>query len=289
MLDKKSLLQSIQQRSRTTNSAGEYIPYLQNEGILDYISDTAKAIGTSIVGETDAEKKKREDQQASDIAKQRDALKAKGAPTTQEAPTPPTEPITTTSTSVVADPRDRLTGDTENDRAAIARQQKKLEAARDRGELSGAQVSQGVEQLANRSGDMAIETGRKEGEKAVERGIDTGLTIASLTPGVGKYVAAAQSASQLARGALYGGKKMNDQGEMVADDVARGYYTDAAGSAVAAVLPGAISGLGKVAAAVAPKTTAAGGDLESAFSSFGSSSSSSSESDRKKKKRRHRK
>ena len=149
MLDKKALIQSLQQRSRTTNNAGEYVPYLQNEGILDYIKDTASAIGTAIGGESDADKKAREDKQAADIAKRKKELEAKGAPTTQEAPTPPAEPVTTTTTAKMSD-AGVITG-TEKDQEAIKKQQEKISDLVAKGELTPAQASQYGELLGKRS------------------------------------------------------------------------------------------------------------------------------------------
>ncbi|MFZ4598864.1 MAG: hypothetical protein ACOYNN_09490, partial [Terrimicrobiaceae bacterium] len=196
-----------------------------------------------------------EEKQKSDIAKRKKELEAKGAPTTQEAPTPPAEPVTTTTTAKMSD-AGVITG-TEKDQEAIKKQQEKISDLAAKGELTPAQASQYGEQLGKRSQEATIERQRQESEKAVEKGLDRVATAASFVPVIGQGVAALHAGSLAARGALYGGKKMDDSGKMVADDKAREYYTDAAITAIGgAALPAAVGVAGKAIAKAAPAATA---------------------------------
>jgi len=215
MLDKRLLLQSIQNKAQTTNRNGEYVPHIQNEGVLDYLGDTASGIYRSVVGETDAEKKKREEEQASNIAKRREQLRAKGAPKSFEEPTPPTEPVTYTTgvSQKVADPKDSIswrgavgygadeTGDQNSE--ALRRAQERFSSMVKSGEMTGRDAAEYSDQLMKRDAAAQQERHSLEFENDLEnKAQNLGLLAQFLDPTGRASVVALASAA--ARKALYG-------------------------------------------------------------------------------------
>jgi polyhydroxyalkanoate synthesis regulator phasin len=268
MLDKRLLLQSIQNKVQTTNRNGEYVPHIQNEGVLDYLGDTASGIYRSVVGETDAEKKKREEEQASNIAKRREELRAKGAPTTVEAPPATQTAIANTTVSKVADPKDSIswrgavgygadeTGAQNSE--AMKRAQERLTSMVKSGELKGRDAAEYRDQLMKRFVAAQQERNSLEFENDLEsKAQNLGLLAQFLDPtGKASMVALGSAAAKKAlygnEGNLLGKQNYNDEMKMAALNIVAPAAIRAAGKGIGLVGQGTAS----AAKAIAPEATA---------------------------------
>ena len=174
------------------------------------------------------------------INKRKKELEAKGAPTSFEAPTPPTEPITTTTgTDVVADPGGIINvagarGDGESNRKALKAGLDNINRLRQAGEISAKDAADYRAQLSDRAGAAIREVEQQEKESAVEKGLDRVADVAEFIPGAGQGVAALHALSYGAREAMYG----DEDGK---------YRKGAIQSGINAVLPSVLGAAGKVA------------------------------------------